>query len=66
MSQRDELLKLIKEKKNQLANASRGSEGWKSRKVQSMGNSQISKIAALALQKEIKELSEQVRVLDNN
>lgn len=64
MSQRADLLNLIKEKKDQLASSSRGTEGWKIRKTQSVGSSQISKLSVLTLQKEIKALSEQVRQLD--
>ncbi|WP_022951289.1 hypothetical protein [Leucothrix mucor] len=63
MSQKDDLLRLIQEKKNQLASSSRGTEGWKTRKSQSIGSAQISKVSVLTLQKEIKELSEQIRNL---
>ena len=64
MSQREELLSLIKDKKTQLSIANKGTEGWKRGKSKFSGTAQISKISVLTLQKEIRDLSEQVRQLD--
>jgi hypothetical protein len=63
MTEKELLLKTINEKKAQLASSRKGSESWNSGRTKQSGTPQVSKLAAQALEKEIKSLSEELRVL---
>ena len=63
MSERDDLIKLLDEKKAQLVTVSKGSEGWNSRKMSIPGGARQSQVQKQALQKEIKVLSEKIQTL---
>ena len=63
MSTKEELQEQIKEKKGQLAQSRRGSESWKSGRSKNFGPNQASKLQVQALEKEINDLYEQIRLL---
>ena len=67
MSEKEVLLKTINEKKSQLASSRKGTVTWKSggRSNNAGGHSQLSVLAVQSLEKEIKSLSEELRILQN-
>ncbi|MEE9309395.1 MAG: hypothetical protein V3U64_00085 [Cocleimonas sp.] len=66
MNEKELLLNSINEKKAQLASSRKGTESWSSRGKKKLGTSQASKLSVQALEKEIKNLSEELRILQNN
>ena len=65
MNEKEVLLKNINEKKTLLASSRKGTDTWKSGRTQNSGNSQLSVLSVLSLEKEIKSLSEELRKLQN-
>jgi len=65
MNEKEVLLNKIKEKKSQLASSRRGTDTWKTGRSNMSGHSQLSVLAVQSLEKEIKSLSEELRILQN-
>jgi len=65
MNEKEVLLKTITEKKSQLASSRKGTDTWKSGRTNRVGHSQLSVLAVQSLEKEIKALSEELRILQN-
>lgn len=65
MNEKEVLLNTIKEKKSQLASSRKGTDTWKSARTNKIGHSQLSVLAVQSLEKEIKSLSEDLRMLQN-
>lgn len=65
MNEKEAILKTIKEKKSELANSRKGTVTWKSGRGQKPGSSQLSVLAVQSLEKEIKSLSDELRILQN-
>jgi hypothetical protein len=65
MNEKELLLNRINEKKTQLASSRKGTESWRSNGRKKSGKSQVSKLSVQSLEKEIKSLSEELRILQN-
>ncbi len=65
MNEKELLLNKINEKKAQLASSRKGTESWSSSGRKKSGASQVSKFSVQSLEKEIKILSEELRILQN-
>ena len=64
-NEKEFLLNKINEKKAQFASSRKGTESWSSSGAKKPGVSQVSKLAVQSLEKEIKSLSEELRILQN-
>ncbi len=65
MNDKKLLLNKINEKKALLASSRKGTESWSSSGTKKPGNSHASKLSVQSLEKEIKSLSEELRILQN-
>lgn len=65
MNNKELLLEKINEKKAELSRSRRTSESWNPGRTKQFGNSQVSKLNVKSLEKEIKDLSDELRKLQN-
>ncbi|WP_299873571.1 hypothetical protein [uncultured Cocleimonas sp.] len=65
MNEKELLLNKINEMKAQLASSRKGTESWSATGTKKSGVSQVSKLAVQKLEKDIKSLSEELRILQN-
>ena len=65
MNEKELLLNKINEKKAELANSRKGTESWSARGANKVGNPHASKLSVQSLEKEIKSLSNELRILQN-
>ena len=65
MNEKELLLNRINERKAQLASSKKGTESWRSSGRKKSGTPQVSKLSVQSLEKEIKSLSEELRILQN-
>lgn len=65
MNEKELLLKKINEKKSELASSREGTNTWKKGRSHKPGQAQLSVLAVQSLEKEIKRLSDELRILQN-